>query len=69
MVNKMKILPLDHFLLVMQKLAHFHGRWLTFRWMGEAGSLPQVTPPLSRVFLAPWYSGWFSTMAFHSVNV
>jgi hypothetical protein len=47
MVNKMKILPLDHFLLVMQKLAHFHGRWLTFRWMGEAGSLPQVTPPLS----------------------
>jgi hypothetical protein len=49
MVNKMKILPLDHFLLVMQKLAHFHGRWLTFRWMGEAGSLPQVTPPLSIV--------------------
>lgn len=41
MVNKMQILPLDHFLLVMQKLAHFHGRWLTYRWKAEAGSLPQ----------------------------
>ena len=44
MVNKMQILPLDHFLLVMQKLAHFHGRWLTYRWMAEAGSLPQARP-------------------------
>ena len=42
MVNKMEILGLDHFLLVMQKLAHFHGRWLTYRWMGEAGTLPQA---------------------------
>lgn len=41
MVNKMQILPLENFLLVMQKLAHFHGRWLTYRWMAEAGSLPQ----------------------------
>ncbi len=41
MVDKMQILPLENFVLVMQKLAHFHGRWLTYRWKGEAGSLPQ----------------------------
>jgi hypothetical protein len=56
MVNKMQILPLDHFLLVMQQLAHFHGRWLTYRWMGEAGSLPQATYQVcfspSKTFLA-----------------
>jgi len=39
--NKMDILPLDHFLVVMQNLAHFHGRWLAYRWLGEAGKLPQ----------------------------
>lgn len=39
--NKMEILPLDHFLLAMTNLAHFHGRWLRFRWLGEAGQLPE----------------------------
>jgi hypothetical protein len=39
MFDKMKILPLDHFLLAMTNLAHFHGRWLAYRWLGEAGSL------------------------------
>lgn len=41
MFNKMEILPLDHFLLAMRNLAHFHGRWLAFRWLGERGKLPQ----------------------------
>jgi len=41
MFDKMKILPLDHFLLAMRNLAHFHGRWLAFRWLGEAGKLPE----------------------------
>ena len=31
MFDKMEILPLDHFLLTMTNLAHFHGRWLAFR--------------------------------------
>nr|ALS04370.1 juvenile hormone-inducible [Acartia pacifica] len=39
MFNKMSILPLDHFLLAMSDLAHFHGRWLTYRWLGESGKL------------------------------
>ena len=39
MFDKMKILPLDHFLLAMTNLAHFHGRWLAYRWLGEAGRL------------------------------
>ena len=41
MFDKMTILPLDHFLLAMTNLAHFHGRWLAFRWLGEAGKLPE----------------------------
>jgi len=39
MHNKMSVLPLDHFMLAMNHLAHFHGRWLTFRWLSEAGKL------------------------------
>jgi len=39
MFDKMRILPLDHFLLAMTNLAHFHGRWLAYRWMGEQGQL------------------------------
>ena len=31
MFDKMEVLPLDHFLLAMTNLAHFHGRWLAFR--------------------------------------
>ena len=41
MFDKMTILPLDHFLIAMTNLAHFHGRWLAFRWLGEAGKLPE----------------------------
>lgn len=41
MYDKMAVLPLDHFLLAMRNLAHLHGRWLAFRWLGEAGKLPQ----------------------------
>jgi len=39
MFDKMRILPLDHFLLAMSNLAHFHGRWLAYRWMIEQGHL------------------------------
>jgi len=39
MFNKMKILPLEHVLLVMKNLAHFHGQWLKWRWAAEAGKL------------------------------
>jgi len=39
MFDKMRILPLDHFLLAMTNLAHFHGRWLAYKWLGEAGKL------------------------------
>jgi len=39
MFDKMRILPLDHFLLAMTNLAHFHGRWLAYRWMSEQGQL------------------------------
>jgi len=39
MHNKMQILPLDHVLLVMKNLAHFHGAWLKWRWAAEAGKL------------------------------
>jgi len=39
MFDKMRILPLDHFLLAMTNLAHFHGRWLAYRWLGEQGQL------------------------------
>jgi len=39
MHDKMTILPLDHFMLAMTDLAHFHGRWLVFRWLSEAGKL------------------------------
>jgi len=39
MFDKMRILPLDHFLLAMTNLAHFHGRWLAYRWMLESGQL------------------------------
>jgi len=39
MFDKMRILPLDHFLLAMTNLAHFHGRWLVYRWMVEQGQL------------------------------
>jgi len=39
MFDKMKILPLDHFLLAMTNLAHFHGRWLAYRWLADAGKL------------------------------
>jgi len=35
----MKILPLEHVLLVMKNLAHFHGQWLKWRWAAEAGKL------------------------------
>ena len=31
MFDKMRILPLDHFLLTMTNIAHFHGRWLAYR--------------------------------------
>lgn len=40
MFDKMRVLPLDHVMLAMTNLAHFHGRWLAYRWLGEAGSLP-----------------------------
>merc|ERR1719414_1842501 len=40
MFDKMEVLPLDHFLLAMTNLAHFHGRWLAFRWLSGAGKLP-----------------------------
>ena len=46
MYDKMRILPLvrpcpalhrsaaqDHFLLAMTNLAHFHGRWLAYKWL------------------------------------
>jgi len=39
MFDKMRILPLDHFLLAMTNLAHFHGRWLAYRWQLESGKL------------------------------
>eukprot|EP00088_Acartia_fossae_P053655 TRINITY_DN6120_c0_g1_i4.p1 TRINITY_DN6120_c0_g1~~TRINITY_DN6120_c0_g1_i4.p1 ORF type:complete len:530 (-),score=152.55 TRINITY_DN6120_c0_g1_i4:450-2039(-) len=39
MHDKMTVLPLDHFQLAMTDLAHFHGRWLVFRWLAEAGKL------------------------------
>lgn len=39
MFDKMRILPLDHFLLTMTNIAHFHGRWLAYRWLGEKSSL------------------------------
>jgi len=39
MFDKMRILPLDHFLLAMTNLAHFHGKWLAYRWMLESGQL------------------------------
>jgi len=39
MFDKMRILPLDHFLLAMTNLAHFHGRWLVYKWMAEQGQL------------------------------
>jgi len=39
MFDKMRILPLDHFLLAMTNLAHFHGRWLAYRWLCEKGQL------------------------------
>jgi len=39
MFDKMRILPLDHFLLAMTNLAHFHGRWLAYRWKLESGEL------------------------------
>jgi len=41
MFDKMKVLPLDHLLLALTNLAHFHGRWLAYRWLGEAGKLPE----------------------------
>lgn len=37
--DKRSVLPLDHFLLAMSDLAHFHGRWLVYRWQSEAGKL------------------------------
>jgi len=40
MFDKMKILPLEHTLLVMKNLAHFHGKWLRWRFLAEAGKLP-----------------------------
>lgn len=40
MFDKMRILPLDHFLLTITNLAHFHGRWLAYKWLGQAGQLP-----------------------------
>ena len=39
MFDKMRILPLDHVLLAMTNLAHFHGKWLAYRWLLEAGQL------------------------------
>lgn len=39
MFDKMRILPLDHFLLSMTTLAHFHGRWLAYRWLAAEGRL------------------------------
>jgi len=39
MFDKMRILPLDHMLLTMNDLAHFHGRWLVYRWLGQEGRL------------------------------
>jgi len=39
MFDKMRILPLDHFLLAMTNLGHFHGKWLAYRWMLESGQL------------------------------
>lgn len=39
MFDKMGILPLDHVLLAMTNLGHFHGKWLAYRWMLEAGQL------------------------------
>ena len=39
MFDKMRILPLDHFLLAMTNLVHFHGRWLAYRWKLESGEL------------------------------
>ena len=39
MFDKMRILPLDHFLLAITNLAHFHGRWLAYRWLGAEGKL------------------------------
>jgi len=39
MYDKMRVLPLDHVTTVMTQLAHFHGRWLAYRWLNEAGRL------------------------------
>jgi len=39
MFDKMRILPLDHFLLAITNLAHFHGRWLAYRWLAAEGRL------------------------------
>ena len=39
MFDKMRVLPLDHFLMTMTNLAHFHGRWLAYRWLGADGKL------------------------------
>ena len=39
MFDKMRVLPLDHFRLAITNLAHFHGRWLAYRWLAAAGQL------------------------------
>ena len=39
MFDKMRILPLDHFLKAMENLAHFHGKFLAYKWMIESGEL------------------------------
>lgn len=41
MFDKMRVLPLDHVMLAMTNLAHFHGRWLAYRWLNESGSLSE----------------------------
>lgn len=48
MFDKMRILPLDHFLLAITNLAHFHGRWLAYRWLAAEGRLGERAWPASQ---------------------
>jgi len=48
MYDKMRVLPLDHVNQVMTTLAHFHGRWLAYRWLNEAQQLGEAAWSLER---------------------
>lgn len=41
MYDKRKPLPLDHVVMVMRELAHFHGKWLKWKVMAQADKLPK----------------------------